>query len=179
VEEFGQRIRLLRNHGMAAQYRHEIVGGNFRIDALQAALLRIKLRKLDEATEARTRNAGLYRELFLASGLADESAEGSGAFGLPIVSQNRHIFNQFTLRIRDGKRDALREHLGSKNIGTEIYYPVPLHLQECFADLGHQRGEFPHAERAADETIAIPIFPELSEDEIRYVAKQIIAFFGK
>lgn len=149
------RARLLRTHGMQPKYFHHLVGGNFRMDALQAAVLRVKAPHLAAWTEGRRANAARYRRLFLAAGL-DE------AVTLPCEPADRtHIFNQFVLRVPD--RDALKRHLDEQGIGNEIYYPAPFHLQPCFADLGYRRGDFPHAERAAAESLAIPIYGELTE----------------
>ena len=152
-----QEIRLLRNHGAERKYFHRRIGGNFRLDALQAAVLRVKLPHLAEWTAGRRRNAERYRSLFAEAGLADRVTLP----GEP--PDRRHIFNQFVVRVP--RRDAVRAHLTENGIGTEIYYPVPFHLQECFADLGHVRGDFPHAEAAADSTIALPIYAELTEQQ--------------
>src|SRR3954452_116623 len=155
------RARLLRTHGMKPKYYHHLVGANFRMDALQAAVLRVKALHLPGWAEARRANAARYRRLFRDAGL-------DGAITTPAEPHDRtHIFNQFV--IRTPERDALKRHLDQAGIGNEIYYPVPFHLQPCFADLGYRRGAFPHAERAADESLAIPIYGEMTasqQDEV-------------
>ncbi len=166
-----EKLRSLRNHGAKPKYFHQIIGGNFRLDALQAAVVTIKLRHLDIWTAQRQQNASHYDELFDNSGLVEK-----GIVGLPMVSSSsRHIFNQYVIRVP--QRDALRSHLTAANIGTEIYYPRPLHLQKCFANLGYQASDLPNAERAATETLALPIFPELTEDQLRYIVDQIAGFY--
>ncbi len=161
-------VRLLRNHGAAPKYRHKVVGGYFRIDALQAAVLRVKAPHLAAWTEARRRNAARYRELFA-------SLVPAGAVTLPFEAPDRyHTYNQFI--IRSTRRDALRAHLDAVGVGTEIYYPVPFHAQECFAYLGYRAGAFPHAERAAAETLALPIYGELTEAQQQHVVESIAAF---
>ena len=152
------RVRLLREHGARPKYHHAIVGTNSRLDAIQAAILRVKLRHLDRWSEKRARNATLYDQLF----------EGSRV-GRPFRdARARHIFNQYVIRVPD--RDGVRQRLTERGIGTEVYYPVPLHLQACFAMLGHKEGDMPHSEAAARETLALPIYPELTEEQIRHVA---------
>jgi len=165
------RLRMLRVHGMEPKYYHQIIGGNFRIDALQAAVVAIKLDHLDDWTSGRRQNAATYRRLIQAAGLEDRVI-------LPAEVQSRHIYNQFVVRV-SGRRDALKDFLGQQGIGTEVYYPVPLHLQACFADLGYGRGDFPEAERAAEETLALPIYPELTQDQLSYVVASIKAFFDR
>jgi dTDP-4-amino-4,6-dideoxygalactose transaminase len=157
--ELAERVRMLRNHGFKTKYYNELLGGNFRLDALQAALLRVKLRHLGRWTQARQNNAAEYRKVLPAG------------VGLPIEVPGRHVYNQFV--IRHPRRDALIEHLRARQIGCEIYYPVPLHLQKCFETLGHHSGEFPVSERAARETLAVPIYPELTKEMIRRIAHTI------
>jgi dTDP-4-amino-4,6-dideoxygalactose transaminase len=167
--ELGARVRLLRNHGAEPKYFHQIVGGNFRLDALQAAVLRVKAPYLSGWTEGRRRNAVRYRELMRDAGL-------ESSVTLPVEPPGyEHIYNQFVIRVH--ARDALREHLSSRGIQTEIYYPVPLHLQECFARERARSGELPHAEAAARESIALPIYTELTDDQLRYVVNAIGEFF--
>jgi dTDP-4-amino-4,6-dideoxygalactose transaminase len=161
------KLKMLRMHGMEPKYHHAVVGGNFRLDALQAAVLRVKLRYLNGWTEARRRNAGLYRTFLAERGALDRIRVAEDEPG--------HIYNQFVIRARD--RDRLQAHLRAAGIGTEIYYPVPLHLQECFAHLGHVAGSMPNAESAAQETLALPIYPELGDDQIAHVVDSIVAFY--
>jgi len=165
-----EKIRILRNHGMNPRYHHRMIGINSRLDALQAAVLRIKLRRLKRWTEERRENAARYRALFAETGLRPPQVtlpeERKGAY---------HIYNQFVIRVEN--RDALRDHLSRKGIGAEIYYPIPLHLQECYRDLGYKEGDFPESEQAARETLALPIFPELTAGQQRYVVKSIQEFF--
>src|SRR5882672_4271688 len=169
--EHAQRLRMLRLHGEEQKYHHKIIGINSRLDALQAAVLRVKLRHLDDWTNARQRKAQQYELMFADTGLSEE-------LETPFVRAGaRHIFHQFVIHTRDGRRDALREHLRERGVGTEIYYPVPLHLQECFAYLGHKEGDFPIAERAAKETLALPVYPELTDEQQDYVVAAIGEFF--
>jgi dTDP-4-amino-4,6-dideoxygalactose transaminase len=163
-----ERLRLLRAHGAKPKYHHAMVGGNFRLDALQAAILRVKLPRLAGWTAARRANADRYRRLFAAANLPDELRLPADAPG--------HIYNQFV--IRTPRRDALRAHLTRAGVGTEIYYPVPFHLQACFAGLGYREGQFPVAEAAARETLALPIYPELTEEQQAYVVAQIAHFYA-
>jgi dTDP-4-amino-4,6-dideoxygalactose transaminase len=167
--QLARRIQLLRNHGMEPKYYHHMVGGNFRLDAIQAAVLRVKLPHLEQWTAARQRNAGRYRALFAEAGLAD-------IVKLPVEAPRRtHIYNQFVIRVAE--RDRLRAHLGARGIGTEVYYPVPFHLQKCFAHLGYAQGAFPRAEAAARETLALPIYGELTEAQQAEVVDAIKAFY--
>jgi dTDP-4-amino-4,6-dideoxygalactose transaminase len=163
-----EKCRVLRVHGMEPKYYHRLVGLNGRIDAMQCAFLRAKLRHLDEWIRARRRNAALYRRLFAEKKIV----------GIELPAEVRdHTYNQFVIRVKgSGRRDALRRFLADNKIGTEIYYPVPLHLQECFRLLGGKAGDLPESERAAMETLALPIFPELTEAEIRFVVESIAAF---
>jgi dTDP-4-amino-4,6-dideoxygalactose transaminase len=162
--EFADRVRLLREHGARPKYHHSIVGTNSRLDALQAAILRVKLRHLDRWSEGRAKNASLYDRLF----------EGSSVVRPARDARSRHIYNQYV--IRAPKRDALKAHLAERGIGTEVYYPVPLHLQKCFSSLGYKPGDMPHSEAAARDTLALPIYPELTEDQIRYAAASVREF---
>lgn len=164
-----QRLRILRNHGAEPKYFHKMVGGNFRLDALQAAVLRVKAPRLTAWTEGRRRNAERYRQLMKSTGL-DSSVT------VPVEPADHfHIYNQFVLRVTE--RDKLRAHLQSRGVETEIYYPVPLHLQECFASLGYRTGAFPHAETAARDTVALPIYSELTDEQLRYVVESMAEFF--
>jgi dTDP-4-amino-4,6-dideoxygalactose transaminase len=163
-----ERARLLRTHGMKPKYYHHLVGANFRMDALQAAVLRVKAPHLAGWTEGRRANAARYRRLFQEAGI-------EGAVTLPVEPPDRlHIFNQFVIRVAD--RDGLKRHLDAQGIGNEIYYPVPFHLQPCFADLGYRAGAFPHAERAAAESLAIPIYGELTQAQQETVVQTIAQF---
>ena len=165
-----RRLRLVRNHGAEPKYFHKIVGANFRLDALQAAVLRVKLPHLAAWTAARRRNADRYREL-----LAPLSAKGR--VRLPVEPAGcHHIYNQFVIRVED--RDRVKAGLDARRVGTEVYYPVPFHLQECFKDLGYKQGQFPAAEDAAGGTLALPIYGELTEDQQRYVVDSIAQVIG-
>ena len=166
-----EKLNIFRVHGSHPKYYHHVVGGNFRIDALQAAIVDIKLKYLDSWTQGRRKNADTYRKLFASAGL-------EGAVSLPEEREDRHIYNQFIIRVAASKRDALRAHLTSADVGNEIYYPVPLHLQKCFDYLGYGVGDFPEAEKAALETIALPIYPELTIEQLEFVVERIKAFYA-
>jgi dTDP-4-amino-4,6-dideoxygalactose transaminase len=169
--ELAHRARLLRNHGAEPKYYHKVVGGNFRLDALQAAVLRVKLKYLDGWTAGRQRNAARYRALF-----AERNLAGTGGVVLPVEEpQRRHIYNQFV--IRTAQRDAVIAAFKARQIGHEIYYPVPLHRQECFAELGYAEGSLPESEAAATETLALPIYGELTEDMQATVVDAVAAAY--
>jgi dTDP-4-amino-4,6-dideoxygalactose transaminase len=166
-----EKLTCLRGHGSRPKYYHKFIGGNFRLDAIQAAVVSAKLPHLDNWTAARQQNAARYDRLFQEAGLA-----ASGRVVRPVVAMDRHIFNQYVIRVAD--RDGLQASLKAKGVGTEVYYPVPMHLQECFAYLGHRLGAFPESERAANQTLALPIQPELTDEQARYVVDCIGAFVG-
>ena len=174
--QVADRLKLLRNHGYRPKYHNKVVGGNFRLDALQAAILRVKLKYLDQWTSSRQQNAAHYREIFTDSRLVERGlvvlADRS-----PLSTDSRHICNQFVIRVDRSSRDKLINHLKQARIGCEIYYPVPLHLQECFADLGYQRGDMTQSESAAEETLALPNYPELMEAQQVAVVRAIADFF--
>ena len=162
---FAEQVRLLRTHGAERQYHHRVVGGNFRIDALQAAVLRVKAPHLDAWSDARRRNADRYRELFDAAGL-------SARVTLPVeIAGHRHIYNQFVVRVPH--RDRVKALLAARQVATAVYYPVPFHLQECFASLGYAEGAFPHAEAAARETLALPVYGELTGTQLAHVVSSL------
>src|SRR5580692_3375419 len=168
--ELAERMRVLRVHGGKPKYFHALIGGNFRIDELQAAVLRVKLKYLDGWTAARQRNAAYYDTAFGTAGLGAK-------LRTPLAVQGgRHIFNQYIVRAQN--RDALKARLTERSIGCEIYYPVPLHLQECFAYLNHRSGDFPHSERAAEETLALPIYPELDRAQLEHVVATVTEFYS-
>jgi dTDP-4-amino-4,6-dideoxygalactose transaminase len=169
-------LACLRAHGAKPKYYHKLVGGNFRLDSIQAAVVSAKLPHLDGWTSARQRNAERFARLFHESGLdvvysSKSTQRTSAEVVLPTVNANRHIFNQYVIRTPD--RDGLKRALDAKGIGTEIYYPVPMHLQECFAYLGHVAGAFPESEAASLQTLALPIYPELTEEQARYVVDSV------
>ncbi len=162
-----EALRVIRVHGGKPKYHHHVVGGNFRLDALQAAVLRVKLKYLAQWSEKRRANADGYRQLFQELGFSDHVSLPDDAPG--------HIYNQFVVRVAE--RDRLRTFLREHGVETEIYYPIALHLQECFAELGHRSGDFPQAESAARDSLALPIYPELTPEQQRYVVEQIGAFY--
>ncbi len=170
-QALAERLDILRVHGGKPKYYHAFIGGNFRIDEIQAAVLNVKLPHLDAWTAGRQRNAKFYDAAFARSDLG-KAIETPCA--LPGV---RHIYNQYVIRARD--RDQLRQHLMASGVGTEIYYPLPLHMQECFAYLKHSPGDFPNAERAAKDTVALPIYPELTEEQLQYVVDCIADFYNR
>ncbi len=189
-KELAERLKILRVHGGHPKYYHKIIGGNFRLDAIQAAVISVKLPHLDGWSEARRKNARLYNKFFIDAKLAEEtghiSFDDKNKVLLPKAIYkseiqnpksdlvNFHIYNQYIIRTQ--KRDEVREFLKDNNIGTEIYYPVPFHLQECFTYLGYKKGDFPVSENAAETSIALPIFPELTEEQIKYVVDKIGEF---
>lgn len=164
-------LAMLRVHGSRVRYLHETVGINSRLDALQAVVLDIKLKYLDQWAEGRRRNAARYDQLFRAAGLLDRVTLPSTKAG------NFHVYNQYTVRV--SKRDELRAHLKEKGVGTEIYYPLPMHLQNCYQDLGYRKGAFPVSERAAEEVMSLPIYAELSDAQLTYVVDMVADFFKR
>lgn len=166
-----ERMKCLRMHGETIRYHHALVGANFRIDALQAAVLRVKLRHLDAWTAGRQKNARLYDRLFAEKGLA-------GRWVItPPAGPFRHVFNQYVIRVTE--RDSLRQWLTEQGIGTQVYYPIPLHRQECFADLGYPEGSLPESERAARQSLALPIYPELTKGQIGQVVEAIADHYAR
>jgi dTDP-4-amino-4,6-dideoxygalactose transaminase len=165
-----ERMDILRVHGGKPKYFHSFIGGNFRMDEIQAAILNVKLKHLDGWTQGRQRNAAFYDAAFARADLGR-------AVQTPAKGGGRHIYNQYIIRVRD--RDLLRQHLTGAGVGTEIYYPLALHQQKCFAYLGHRSGEFPESERAAQETLALPVFPELTLTQLQYVVDTIASFYRR
>lgn len=185
-DKLSEIIRIKRVHGGEPKYYHKVIGGNFRLDALQAAVIRVKLPHLKHWSDKRKFNAEFYNKLFISSGLAESTGQAKfdeknkvllpravyeGISGL----DNYHIYNQYIIRVEE--RDALRNYLAKNEIATEIYYPVPFHLQECFADLDYKKGDFPISEFSANTSLALPIYPELSEPQLEYVVSTIKKFF--
>jgi dTDP-4-amino-4,6-dideoxygalactose transaminase len=186
-EELYSKLKILRVHGSKPKYYHKIIGGNFRLDALQAAILNVKLPHLNNWSAKRRENAELYSQLFINSNLAE--TEGVLNFDdnnkvlipKPVYKDNKnivnyHIYNQYVIRV--DKRDELRKYLSEQEIGTEIYYPVPFHLQECYSNLNYKKGDFPVSEFCADKSIALPIYPELTKEQIKFVVESINKFFN-
>lgn len=186
-DKLSEIIRIKRVHGGEPKYYHKVIGGNFRLDAIQAAVLRVKLPHLQSWSEKRQQNAKRYNQLFIEAGLAEETGrtkfDSKNKVLLPKAiyensgAKNYHIYNQYKIRVE--KRDALREFLTKQEIGTEIYYPVPFHLQECFAELGYKKGDFPISEFSANTSIALPIYPELTNEQLQYVVSSIKKFFDE
>lgn len=170
-EETANRVTMLRNHGGKGRYVHDRVGMNSRLDALQAAVLSVKLAHLDDWNRARRERAAAYRRNFFAAGLTPPAIE------VPPEAGEEHVFHQYVIRAE--RRDELREALNEAGVETQVYYPVPLHRQPCFGDLGFRDGQFPEAERACRECLALPIYPELSNDQVEYVVGTIAAFCGR
>jgi dTDP-4-amino-4,6-dideoxygalactose transaminase len=168
-EKLHDAMAMLRVHGSHVRYLHEIIGINSRLDALQAAILQIKLKYLDRWAEGRRRNAARYEQLFTDAKLMDKVTLPTTAKG------NEHVFNQYTVRVQ--QRDELRAYLKDRGVGTEIYYPVPMHLQACYRDLGYRQGSFPISEQAAEEVFSLPIYAELTEAQLTYVVEMIAAFY--
>jgi len=169
-ERLASRLMKLRVHGMEPKYYHELIGGNFRLDEIQAAVLNVKLPHLDAWSTARARNAAFYDAAFARAGLGTHVRTPPGA-----PAGARHIYNQYCIRVE--RRDQLRHQLAEHGIGTEIYYPLALHMQQCFAYLGHAPEDFPQSLRATRETLALPIYPELAESQLQYVVDTIAGLF--
>lgn len=162
-----ERLKILRDHGQHPRYYYGMIGGNFRLDALQAAVINVKIRHLDSWTEARIKNAARYEELF-------RSASLDKKIGIPAVTTDRHVFNQYIIRCKE--RDGLMDYLQKSGVGCAIYYPLALHRQGCFRDLGYKERDFPESERASRETLALPVYPELSAEQQEYVVQTILKF---
>lgn len=181
-DDLAHRLRLLRVHGMEPKYYHPMVGLNSRLDALQAAVLRVKLRHLESWHQGRRANAEYYDHAFAEAGAKASGTPFAEGEPLPLRTPTpdrapaRHIYNQYVVRVPAAHRDPLREHLKSKNIGNEVYYPVPLHLQACFAHLGGAAGDLPESESAALETVALPIYPELTDEQKARVVREVVSF---
>jgi len=177
--EIAEKIRVLRAHGAKPKYYHSLIGLNSRLDALQAVVLSVKLKYLDDWSRARRQNAENYNHLFIETDLSVPKAFGTqaGVVTPYVEPYNYHIYNQYIIRV--GKRNELQAFLKERNIGTEIYYPVSLHLQECYADLGYKKGDFPESEKAANETLALPIYSELTKEQQAAVVGTIKEFMEK
>lgn len=171
-DDLAKKLRALRVHGSEVKYFHKYIGLNSRLDGFQGAVLRVKLPHLDKWTDARRMNADRYTGLFTDAGLTEQAT-------LPVERKNaKHIYNQYVIRVPN-ERDRLRSFLTEKGIGTDVYYPVPLHLQECFAYLGYAAGDLPQSEKAARETLALPIYPELRSEQQEFVVDTIAEFFAQ
>ncbi len=171
-DQIASQLRVLRDHGQQPRYRHSLVGVNSRLDTLQAAVLNVKLPRLDQWSATRDQNAQRYTKKFRRLGLDQQ-------IGLPKVATScRSIWNQFTIRVPDGRRDEFQQHLAAQQIGSAVYYPIPLHLQECFANLGYVAGSLPVTEQAAEEVLSLPIFAELAPQELDRVVEATAHFFG-
>ncbi len=182
--DLAERMKTLRLHGSKPKYYHKEIGFNSRLDAIQAAILRVKLRHLEAWHEGRRENAEAYDGAFAAAGAATSAVPlTAGGFPLrtpqPPSGEAAHIYNQYVVRVRAGIRDPLRQHLQDRRIGTEIYYPVPLHMQECFGYLGYAQGDLGESESAARETLALPIYPELTDQQLAHVTDTIVAYIGE
>ena len=184
-DELAYMLRIKRVHGGEQKYYHKVIGGNFRIDALQSAVLRVKLPHLDKWSEKRRSNADYYNKLFVKAGLAEEPGkikfDDKNKVLLPksvykgnTGVKNYHIYNQFVIRVQ--KRDELKKFLTENEIGNEIYYPIPFHLQDCFKNLNHKIGDFPESEKASNTSLAIPIFPELTKEQQEFLVRKIKEF---
>ena len=184
-EKLAHSLKIKRVHGGKPKYRHKVIGGNFRLDALQAAVIRVKLPYLNYWSESRRKNAETYNQLFIEAELAEEPGrtefDSKNFVLLPEAKYknlkgltNYHIYNQYIIRVE--KRDVLRQFLTDSGISTEIYYPIPFHLQECFSDLRYKKDKFPVAEKAAETSIALPIYPELTKEQIAYIVDKIREF---
>ncbi len=175
--EVAEHARSLRNHGAKQRYYHDEIGANSRLDSIQAAVLRVKLAHLPAWNDARRERARIYDQLFAASGLTRTGAESTSPIRLlKTAPQAHHIYHQYVVRVQ--QRDGLRDFLKQRGVGSEIYYPVPLHLQKCFSYLGYAPGDLPEAERAAGDVLALPMFPELEQEEQRYVVDSIAEFYS-
>ena len=165
-EKLAEKIRILRNHGQNPTYFYKVLGGNFRLDAIQAAVLNVKLKYLDKWSETRRQNAALY----------DAILAGSPVKTPKIDANNVSIYHLYTITVP--KRDQLQQYLAKNDINSAIFYPKPLHLQDCFSDLGYKNGDFPVAERLCSQVLSLPVYPELKEEQIEYVANTILEFYG-
>jgi dTDP-4-amino-4,6-dideoxygalactose transaminase len=171
-----EKLKVLRVHGSRPKYFHKIIGGNFRLDALQAAVLLVKLPHLDSWSEKRRQNASYYHKLFSESGLTEKGfVQIPKAVYKHTGDKNHHIYNPYTIRAKS--RDILQNYLYEQGIGTAIYYPVPLHLQECYRDLGYLKGDFPESEKASESVLSLPIYPELTPSQQEYVVEKITEFY--